>query len=521
MTVPSQLHAAWKHRIVADQASVDDTTAQLLAARHECQLAEDALALAAAKVEHLKAEVRLLEQRQSAATEQLARSRAASLRIAASNLPDDVLRCIFTCCAALPDAQWTQLGHGSFNRERTTLPFSLAAVCTRWRRVALDYGGLWTYISLPSIFASEGAARRRSCHHGRIERLLSRSQLFPLDVLLNLGVVDFNSPNESKWIRSIFASISYHSDRWRRVEIDFPHACGRDIAGAFKGPLPMLKQLLLLGPYSEAWVNMDDENSYFLPHAPMLEALDLCRTGFDISPVHGGFPSLHSITVTNDMSAESLRRLLELSRTTLQVLDMNVQFNEASPLSLTLPNLRTLVLHLELFFVTAQRTVNLNAPRLSALTLRSADIMFDDALSVLLEHVSATVTSLTLYEDVCMDFIDTFARLRNLSHIVFGTRDYGCQVDDQFFVALSKQVPTVWPRLQSIVLHDGKITPPHGDGIIQLVAVRNASPNNASLLSGTETDVSERPCRIREVNLPDDTPRWMIAEINRLLVTTS
>ncbi|KZV96372.1 hypothetical protein EXIGLDRAFT_733298 [Exidia glandulosa HHB12029] len=518
MTVPSQLHVAWKDRIVADQATMDDTTAQLLAARHECQLAEDALTLAAAKVEHLQAEVRLLEQRQSAATEQLARSRAASLRIAVCNLPDDVIRCVFICCAELPDIKWEKFGHGSYNHGRATLPFSLAAVCTRWRRVALDYGGLWTYISLPSIHPGNTDDRQLGFHHNRIETLLLRSQMFLLDVLLDMSPFD----GESTWISSVFSSVCSHTDRWRRVEISFPYECERDIASVFAGPLPKLKQLSLLGP---ATLSLEDENTYFIPHAPLLEDLDLSHTGMTVSPVHEGFPSLLSLAINDDISSESLQQLLELSKATLQVLDLNVGFPARCLSSLSLPNLRTLVLHLELFFVTAQpeRTVNFNASSLSALTLRSNDLMFDNDLLVLLEHVSATVTNLTLYDVVHPRYIDTLARLRNLSQIVFGTQIMRCDVHDQFLVVLAKQIPTVWPRLQTIVFCNAEIMSPgsHGNGIMQLVAARNVAPKSAVLSSVVETSDSEHPRRIREVQLPIDTPKWTVAEVERLLAITS
>ncbi|KZV96375.1 hypothetical protein EXIGLDRAFT_427461 [Exidia glandulosa HHB12029] len=524
MAVSSQIHTAWKDRIAADQAIVDDATTQRLATRHECQLAEDALALAAAKVDFLKAELYLLDERHSAAVDQLARSRAASLRIVVSNLADDVLRCIFTCCAQLPDTRWEEPGTGSFNRVRAILPFSLAAVCTRWRRVALDYGGLWTYISLPTDFdfALAGAERLRHCHYSRIKTLLSRSRMFPLDVLLVLSpYYHQGAGDESRWISSIFSAVFGHTDRWRRFEITFPNDCARDIVSVFTGPLPKLKQLSLVGPQSHAWESLEHETTHFFPHAPLLESLHLALTGMTVSPVHEGFPSLLRLAIDDDMSAESLQRLLELSKTSLQVLELQVAFAERCSSSLSLPNLGTLVLHLELFLVTAQGTVNFNAPRLSALTLRSAEVMFDGDLPVLLEHVSETVTSLTLYGAVRPRYIDIFARLRNLSQIVFGTQHIGCDVDDESLVVLSKQLPTVWPRLQTIVFCNADITPSHGNGVIQLVAARNASHNNATLSSATETDESARPCRIREVQLPVKAPKWTVAEVQRLLSINS
>ncbi|KZV96377.1 hypothetical protein EXIGLDRAFT_733303 [Exidia glandulosa HHB12029] len=513
MNIPSTLHAAWKDRIVDDQATVDDATTQLLAARHECQLAEDALALAAAKVEHLKAEVYLLEQRQSTAVEQLARSRSASLRIVVSNLPDDVVRCIFTCCAELPDARWTA---GLFNRERATLPFSVAAVCTRWRRVALDYGGLWTYMSLPDTCPEKS---KRDCHHGRIKQLLSRSQTSPLDVLLDLSEFDLTSANDTfdVWMIKVFTSMCHHADRWRRVNIVFPSARTRDIAAVFKGPLPKLTELSLRGPDTEEWLDLEVQQGSFLPHAPLLEALDLSLTGMAVSSAHEGFRSLAFIKVSDDMVAESLLQLLELSKTTLQVLDLDFRFSGPSSYSLSLPHLHTLKLDCELFFVTDTKSISLHAPVLRALTLRSSDVMVDEDLSVLLEHVSATVTELTLHESVESDFVETFARLRNLSHVVFGTKDSSCIIYDGFFVELATRSPPVWPRLQSIAFYNVILSPPSGDGIVQLVAARNASPP----MPAAEMDVSERPCRIRDVQLGADAQKWTIAEVQRRLRSNS
>ncbi|KZV96392.1 hypothetical protein EXIGLDRAFT_747648 [Exidia glandulosa HHB12029] len=514
MNVFSQHRAAWKYRIAVDQAAANDATAQLLSTRRDCQLAEDALALAAAKVEFLRAEVHLLEQRQTAADEQLARSRAASLRIVVSNLPDDILRCIFTCCAEIPDTMWTELGNGSFNRGRALLPFSIAAVCTRWRRVALDYGGLWTYLSLPATVA----VAQRDSHYRRIDQLLSRSQTYSLDVFLYLKALD-SSVEDSSWAGKVLSAVSLHARRWRRVEMAFPKLASRSLAGAFKGPLPRLKQLSLR---SRDWLDRQGEDSFFLPHAPLLEDLDLSNTGMTVSPVHEGFPSLVSITVTDDMTAESLQQLLEMSKTTVEVLQLGLKFGDPIPSSLSLPRLHTLVLHLGLFFVTLQGTVILNAPMLSSLTLQSADFMYDDDLSALLEHVSATVTELTLYGIVDEDSVDTLTRLRSLSHVVFGNGTFSCDVYDPFFVALSKQVPPVWPRLESIVFYHGEVIPSNGDGIVRLVAARNAPSHSAPPSSVEETDLSERPCRIQEVELPDneDTPQWLADEVDRLLGNT-
>ncbi|KZV96403.1 hypothetical protein EXIGLDRAFT_833646 [Exidia glandulosa HHB12029] len=520
MTVPSQLHAVWKSRIAADQAVVDDATTQLLATRHEYQLAEDALALAAAKVEYLKADVNLLEQRQSAAMEQLDRSRAASLRIAVSNLPDDVLRCIFICCAELPDAQWLELGQGSFNYDRSKLPFALAAVCTRWRRVALGSGGLWAYISLPSEL-QEGHSRDSHLH--RIELLLSRSRNSPLDVLLDMRENDWDATDENnKWVRHMIFCVGRHVDRWSRVKIVFSNLDPRDLADVFRAPMPRLEHLSFVGPDSEDWRGTE---SLFLPYVPIIQELHLSFTGIAISPFHAGFPSLVSLTVADDMTPEILQRVLELSRATLQVLDLDVDFNITSSASLSLPSLHTLNLRCELFFVTSEGTIALNAPSLRSLTLWVSPPFNPseaDNLSALFESVSSTVTALTLYGEVDSAFVDTCgALLRNLSHVTFATHLESCTVDDQFFVALSKHIPSVWPRLQSIVLDHARIAPPNGDGIVQLLTARNALSNSEPTLLSREAHVSERPCRIREVRLAKDAPEWAVAEVNRLLNTTT
>lgn len=131
------------------------------------------------KVDNVKARARLLEERQCTAIEHMARTRAAFLRAFLSDIPDDVLAGIFTRVVDLPDDEWKESGRDAFNRERSSMPFVLAAVCSRWRRLALDLSCLWTYISLPTSDATQATA-----HCKRIELSLVRSKRSPMDIFL-------------------------------------------------------------------------------------------------------------------------------------------------------------------------------------------------------------------------------------------------------------------------------------------------------------------------------------------------
>lgn len=503
---------AHKRRVDADQKVVDEISVQLRLVRRDSQLAEEALALAAAKLDSLRVEARLLEARERVASDNLAESRAASLRVFLSTIADDVLACVFTHITELPDEHWKEFGSGGFNLERTSAPFNLAAVCSHWRRVAIALPTLWNYISLQSSDTRQATNPQSSivplaAHFDRIELSLARSKNAGLEILLHWEYYDLTAhDDERSLVTAVMAALSKHAWRWRRVEIAFPAGCSRDIAEVLKGPTPILTHLSLIGHHNEQWLENAEEG--FFPHAPRLRFLDLVRTGMYCAPFHAGFPSLVVLKIINDLTCEHLLRILGLAQTTLQHLDLDIQFQDNPSSPVALPSLNLLRLDNEIFFVSLSNLPMLNAPRLCSLSLRASAVV--PALATLLDHLSETITHLTLYGEISNEVLTHLACLRKLSHLFFDPDpEADCTVSDGFFLRLALPEPCIWPQLRSIVFKPGSdVDPPNGSGLIRLLAQRNArTPNTAA---------AEHPVKLQEVVVHSTAPAWLAAEVDRL-----
>lgn len=95
-------------------------------------------------------------------------------------------------------------------------PLTISHVCSRWRRLALSAGSLWTHIVLTFPHSR--------IQHSRAFTWLSRSATYPVDLLL-----DFRDPNWD-WeegshsflegdIRDVLCLLLPHVKRWRRFEL--------------------------------------------------------------------------------------------------------------------------------------------------------------------------------------------------------------------------------------------------------------------------------------------------------------
>ncbi|EJD50941.1 hypothetical protein AURDEDRAFT_143291, partial [Auricularia subglabra TFB-10046 SS5] len=131
-----------------------------------------------------------------------------------NGLPVELLQVIFVELCRSVGGVWQDIEDAQFSQERAATPYRLAAVCRRWRNVALVAHELWCYVGIPSI--------RRSRHDllaDYIQCLLDRSGSRPLDLLLA-----FREPREEDC--AVFTEIarvaSAHAHRWRRVTIKFP-----------------------------------------------------------------------------------------------------------------------------------------------------------------------------------------------------------------------------------------------------------------------------------------------------------
>lgn len=209
--------------------------------------------------------------------------------------------------------------------------------------------------------------------------------------------------------------------------------------------------------------------------------------------------------------------MIDCSKKTLNSLLLHVLFPETPTDIVLLPGLRSLTLAADSFFASSTTTPVLRAPSLTNLSLRPLAIQ--RAPLSLLQHLSDTVTYLTLGDAVGASDLTKLANLHKLSHLAFVKSSIflnGYKVADEFFGQLADSVPRIWPKLASIVLQPkGSIHPVGGDGILRLITMRKA---RALQGAGADSTDGQQPCVLREVVLQyDNAPAWLVAEAERLL----
>ncbi|KAH7099475.1 hypothetical protein BKA62DRAFT_709695 [Auriculariales sp. MPI-PUGE-AT-0066] len=123
--------------------------------------------------------------------------------------------------------------HGEeIGQHRRTEPFRLAAICQRWRSIALNTPELWSFIYMSDQRLDEP-------DYARI--CLERSGEHALDFRLHCitGVKD------SKEFLQCLHLLSFEAHRWRRARIDFPPEVDVATFEVFTTIIPLLEELVL------------------------------------------------------------------------------------------------------------------------------------------------------------------------------------------------------------------------------------------------------------------------------------
>ncbi|EJD36633.1 hypothetical protein AURDEDRAFT_129955 [Auricularia subglabra TFB-10046 SS5] len=138
-------------------------------------------------------------------------------------LPDEMLREIFLQTLGTPptallgdiDAQWKERRTLEDNAFRATLPFQLATVSRRWRRVALNTGELWAWISLGAHPHGKLILRPEY-----LREMLLRSKNARLDIF-----IDVYPSIRDAWLASahaVCAAVIGAAARWRFLCVNIP-----------------------------------------------------------------------------------------------------------------------------------------------------------------------------------------------------------------------------------------------------------------------------------------------------------
>ncbi|EJD36627.1 hypothetical protein AURDEDRAFT_174309 [Auricularia subglabra TFB-10046 SS5] len=170
---------------------------------------------------------------------------AAALVCTAVPLPVELLREVFVHAlgtdpaAALDDprAEWSAILASTAHR--AVLPFHLAAVSRRWRRVALDTAELWTWLSFGSHLHGT-----LILDHEYLQTMLLRSTYAPVDVFIDVG-----APLRDAWAAAadtVCSAIMGAAARWRFLCVMLPPSSDvASVASLLACRAPVLERLVV------------------------------------------------------------------------------------------------------------------------------------------------------------------------------------------------------------------------------------------------------------------------------------
>ena len=131
--------------------------------------------------------------------------------------PEELLAEIFSYGVAGPtDYQDAEIMRP--NTSRISAPFHVAAVCQRWRSIALSYARLWHYIAFPMLSADVDGTSRLPLEHSILyaQLMLERSGDAPIDIIIRF--IDGHA-NEGETFEPLLSKLVKHRPRWRRFAV--------------------------------------------------------------------------------------------------------------------------------------------------------------------------------------------------------------------------------------------------------------------------------------------------------------
>ena len=213
----------------------------------------------------------------------------------AVSAPDEIKLMIFEQLMRAKDAadNWPGL---LYDGRVARAPFIVAAVCRRWRELALAIPTLWTYFGFPSIFEKDERQLQR------LNVLRHRAGAAPIDVVFGWNLREQTEACTGDVSLSIFNGILSLHLRWKTVVM---HVMGSAECGWTMDPAFRCSQWPLLESLSLAI-----DGRHTLPAAPHLRRmwLDCHRESIEDPFVAEGYPRLTVLCIYCD-SVSILRGL--------------------------------------------------------------------------------------------------------------------------------------------------------------------------------------------------------------------
>jgi len=484
------------------------TIGQILATeRKALQHVQASLSETQRRLAHLRAEVSGLERHEEAL-----RLRAAAatgicgdlvlrfMREFFDTIPDDVLLLIFEEVVSASEG-WGEEGM-HFDKDLAQAPFRLAAVCQRWRHLAVSYPILWTYLALPEYDDLNQA------HVERIENLLCRSQQAPIDVFADWDcheLIDTVGPY-AEAITRLIGSLGHRLRlfSWSSLNVSTDAAFE-----GLRGPTPHLTQLYI-DPASEV---RRSSLEVFLPFAPRIEVIQWYSEYSVWSFAAQRYASLITLTIGCDPPLDSVVNAMRVVRDSLQELNLG-PFVSPDPFGqsvcLELPRLTTLRIW------DWGWAKYLCAPALRRLASGNSWSRDGDYFGHILRPF-VTVQHLALFAPCDVVELTPLTELVNITTLevcgtTWGKRESCGKLSDGFFAAAVDFESPIWPKLKHIHFDNGRgfdhITPVSDTDLVTFLRLRNETP--ATELEPRSTS------RIETVKLGYDAPEWLIREVERL-----
>ncbi|EJD36793.1 hypothetical protein AURDEDRAFT_174156 [Auricularia subglabra TFB-10046 SS5] len=481
-------------RVHADEAALQQIQAHLERVQREHDDTR-------ARADELAREARELQDMMQQTAARLAEGRAVLVRDCILALPEDVLRCLFE--AAIDDD-----------------PFAVAAVCARWRRVALAFPAMWSKIHVPLPPVAVGDIESGRCERfaaaqlRRVNTMLERSRSAALDVYIPWsgwqcqGIIQTYS---RQLLSAAFSQIA----RWRVASIGIPRQFGRPTLDFVRGPTPLLVDLNLRVSLRDG--AFDPPQIGYLPYAPRLRKLAISGLGMGCA-TSSNFPNLSELSLLQkSCTNEHVSLYLRNSADTLVNLSLGLSLTHPPTAKLVLPRLQALHITHAAFPIASPQFVLPSLRTLSLVPFRNpthpdpvVDLALSDTLVPFLEAVSPTVRFLNLGYPINDDCLSIVARLQNIEQL----QSWPSAIDlaDPALARLVSNHPPIWPRLARII---GLRCPPGDgsyDGILRLIAARTSAQRSEAV----EQDVA-RPVKLLQVEFEKGAPEWLVAEVDRLL----
>ncbi|KAH7105352.1 hypothetical protein BKA62DRAFT_689406 [Auriculariales sp. MPI-PUGE-AT-0066] len=423
-----------------------------------------------------------------------------------SAVPDDILLLLFDLAVQTAPLQWLD---AVYERERAQAPFALAAVCHRWRALAISTASLWTYFGFPSKLHVQEA------HLPRLRTLLARSKEAEVDVVClwsiteAVGVLSFAG-------MEIMAAIAALAPRWRFAVLDIPRSLITEFRPALSKPWSCLQSLSL---------ELREKISG-LPLSPQLAELHLDVKKVEWPDPMNALPSLIRLFLNGDGGRRDGTLLAAISQQLTELCILNdIIIPPNQPI--TFPRLQSLTLddvsHLE----------HIRAPTLNTLTLNTAYLLHSSPSFA----PFASVRHLCLYVAFGEGHLHSLQQLADIEKLSFQVSEYSRRtwpgvdkyiIEQGSFVALQKLSNShkpIWPRLERIRLgYSGSTEPdaiPEPQELIDFVAYRNAAHEGDGTRHVEDGSDHTRPARIQDVTVDfDGATDGLISDLQKALVSS-